>query len=169
MHRHLLAAGLAATLGMAAVAQTQGPAAGTQASQPQAQRERAPADPARMEQRRARMEKRMEHRLGKLKEQLALTPAQEGAWTAWSTAVKPDAGLQRPSREEVASLTTPERIDRMRAYRAQRQAEMDKRLDATKTFYAALTPEQQKTFDARSQRLLRGHGGRGGWMGHHHG
>jgi Spy/CpxP family protein refolding chaperone len=122
-----------------------------------------------MVQRRARMEMRMEHRLGKLKEQLALTPAQEGAWTAWSTAVKPDARLQRPSREEFASLTTPVRIDRMRAYRAQRQAEMDKRLDATKTFYAALTPEQQKTFDARSQRLLRGHGGRGGWMGHHHG
>jgi protein CpxP len=39
---------------------------------------------------------------------------------------------------------------------------MDKRADATKIFYAALSPEQKKTFDAETAR--RGH--RGGY-GHH--
>jgi len=41
---------------------------------------------------------------------------------------------------------------------------MDKRANATKTFYAALTPEQQKVFDAAHQKRgtpaeHRGHGG----------
>ena len=70
---------------------------------------------------------------------------------------------QRPERGEFAKLTTPERIDRMRALRAQRNAEMDKRMDATKGFYAVLTAEQKKTFDAESLRFLGG--GKGG---HHH-
>ncbi|RYF14791.1 MAG: hypothetical protein EOO30_17085, partial [Comamonadaceae bacterium] len=39
-------------------------------------------DPARAEQRRARMQERMAKRLGELKAQLRITPAQEGAWTA---------------------------------------------------------------------------------------
>ena len=30
---------------------------------------------------------------------------------------------------------------------------MDKRAQATKTFYAALTPEQQKTFDAEHSKM----------------
>ena len=41
---------------------------------------------------------------------------------------------------------------------------MDKRGDATKAFYAALSPEQQKTFDAEHKKMGR-HGGRG----HHEG
>jgi Spy/CpxP family protein refolding chaperone len=63
--------------------------------------------------------------------------------------------MQRPDRAEFARLTTPERIDRMRAMRSERIAEMDKRGDATKTFYASLTPEQKKVFD---QETLRGRG-----------
>ncbi len=54
----------------------------------------------------------------------------------------------RPDMAGMAQLTTPERIDRMRALRAQHNAEADRRDDATKTFYAALTPAQQKVFDA---------------------
>jgi hypothetical protein len=52
----------------------------------------------------------------------------------------------------------------MRAHRAQRNAEMDKRMDATKTFYAGLSAEQKKTFDAESMRFLRG--GKRGMHGH---
>jgi protein CpxP len=59
-------------------------------------------------------------------------------------------------RAEMEKLSTPERIDKMKALRAQRDAEMDKRATATKTFYAALTPEQQKVFDA--QHMRGGHG-----------
>ena len=153
--RNLLAAGLIAAAGFGvAIAQTppSGPAGGPG------------RDPARMEQFRAKMEQRMAERLGELKQKLAITPAQEGAWTAWTSALKPTPH-QRPDRAEFERLTTPERIDRMRALRAQRNAEMDKRMDATKTFYAVLGAEQKKVFDSESARFLRG--GRG--HGHAHG
>ena len=109
------------------------------------------------------------HRLGAHEHLFVLgTPAQEGAWNAWTAAMKPPANLQRPNREEMAKLTTPERIDRMRQLRTQRQAEMDKRADATKSFYAALNADQKKVFDTETARF--GHGGpRGGHGRHHHG
>jgi periplasmic protein CpxP/Spy len=118
-----------------------------------------------MEQMRVRMQERMARRLGELKQKLQVSGAQEGAWTTWTAALTPTR-LQRPDRAEMAALSTPERIDRMRALRAQRNAEMDKRLDATKTFYASLSAEQKKVFDAESMRFLRG-GKRG--HGRHHG
>jgi hypothetical protein len=46
---------------------------------------------------------------------------------------------------------------------------MDKRFDATKTFYAQLTPPQQKAFDEVSMRFLDGHHGHGRGHGGHHG
>ena len=42
---------------------------------------------------------------------------------------------------------------------------MDKRGEATKVFYAALSPEQQKTFDAEHIKMAR-QGGRGHRMHH---
>jgi len=64
-------------------------------------------------------------------------------------------------RAEFAKLTTPQRLDRMQARQAERNAMFTQRADATRSFYAALTPEQQKTFDAESMaRFGRGeHGG----------
>lgn len=110
----------------------------------------------------AQRQQRMEQRLGELKGQLQLTPAQEGAWNAFSEALRPSAGsAPRLDREALAAMTTPQRIDQMRAMRSQHQAEMDRRAEASKAFYAALTPEQQKTFDAQSLRAM----GRGGAMG----
>jgi hypothetical protein len=67
--------------------------------------------------------------------------------------------------EEFAHLSTPERLDRMRALRTQRNAEMDRRADATKAFYAQLTPPQQKAFDEVALKFMRGRHGHGG----HHG
>jgi periplasmic protein CpxP/Spy len=167
LHRHLLTAGLLAGLGIAAVAQTQTPPAPPAgAGAPQSMHGGRHADPARMEQRRARIEQRIAKRMGELKQKLQITAAQEGAWSTWTATMKPTA-FQRPNRAEFASLATPARIDRMRALRTARNAEMDKRFDATKTFYAALSAEQQKVFDAASMRLLRG--GRKGGHGRHHG
>ena len=115
----------------------------------------------------ARMQAMMEKRQAVLKAQLKLTPAQEGAWTAFTDAMKPAAvmtPMQRPDPVEMAKLTTPERIDKMKALRDERMktmtAAMDKRAEATKTFYAALTPEQQKVFDASS---MQGRHGAMGW------
>jgi len=97
-------------------------------------------------------------RLDALKARLHLTAAQEPAWTAFTTALQPGERPARPDRKEWAQFTTPERIDRMRALRTQHAAEADRRGEATKTFYAALTPEQQKAFDAQPQQR-RGHPG----------
>jgi Spy/CpxP family protein refolding chaperone len=72
---------------------------------------------------------------------------------------------------DMSKLTTPERIDKMKEVRAQRMSDMaaamDQRGAATKTFYAALTPEQQKLFDAHEMKGhdMKGHGmamGKGG-------
>ncbi len=106
--------------------------------------------------------------LADLKAQLKLSAAQEPAWTAFTAALQPGERPARLDHKDMDKLTTPERIDRMRALRAQHAAEADRRGEATKTFYAALTPEQQKTFDAQAHR---GHrmGGMKGGEGRHHG
>ena len=166
LHRHLIAAALLGALGLGAVAQAQTPPAGDHRGHTT---QGGRHDPAKVEEFRARMQERMARRLGELKQKLQITAAQEGAWTAWTGAMAP-ARMQRPDRAEFARLTTPERIDRMRAHRAQRNADMDKRMDATKAFYAALSAEQKTTFDAEGMRFMRG-GKRGGMGGHgrHHG
>jgi Spy/CpxP family protein refolding chaperone len=64
---------------------------------------------------------------------------------------------KHPDRAEMDKLTTPERLDKMRAMHKERmatmEAAMDKRADATKTFYAVLSPEQKKTFDAEHAKM----------------
>lgn len=168
VHQHLLTAALLATFGLAAVAQTTMPAPAGPGGRgaPEMQAHRGGGDPARMEQRRARMQERIAKRMEAFKQKLQINAGQEGAWSAWTSALKPSGPMQRPNRAEMAQLTTPERIDRMRARRAERMAEMDKRMDATKTFYAALNAEQKKVFDAESMRFLRRGGGKG-HRGHH--
>ena len=159
IRQHVIAAGLLAALGLSAVAQTTAPAPGTPATPTTSREGRGPADPAKSQERHARMQERMNQRLSEVKQKLQLTPAQEAAWGSYTAALKP-AQFNRPDRAEFAKLSTPERIDRMRAARVARMAEMDRRGEATKTFYAALTPEQKKVFDAES--LQRGpHGGDG--------
>ncbi len=158
-HR-IAAAALIAGFGLTAGAQTQtppgpqqvGPGASGMAAHGEGHHGRF--DPARMQE-------RMAKRMAALKQKLGISAAQEGAWTAWTGAMKP-GNMKRPERGELAKLTTPERIDRMRAMRTERAAQMDRRADATKTFYAALTPEQKKTFDTETAHM--GHRGR---MGHH--
>jgi Spy/CpxP family protein refolding chaperone len=106
----------------------------------------------------AKVQARMERRQAALKAALKLTPSQEGAWTTFTAAMKPPADLmaKRPDFDALAKLPTPERIDKMKALHAQHITEMtaamDKRGEATKAFYATLTPEQQKTFDASTAR-----------------
>ena len=160
LSKRMMIAGLLATLGLAATAQGMGPGPAGERG-PDAATQGAPRmgrmDPARMQEHMARHQ-------ADLKARLKLTPAQEGAWTSFTSAMQaPASWAQRPNRAEMDKLTTPERIDRMRALKAQHDAEMTKREDAIKAFYAALTPEQQKVFDAEH----RGRGGRHG--GRHHG
>lgn len=116
----------------------------------------------------ARMEAMMAKRHDALKAKLKLTPEQEGAWTTFTAAMKPPAqsGQKYPDRAEMDKLTTPERIDKMRALRTERMAAMnsamDKREDAIKAFYATLTADQKKVFDTEHARM-------GGRKGEHRG
>lgn len=110
----------------------------------------------------AKMQAMIDKRLAALKTKLKITPDQEGAWATFTAAMKPPANVgQRPNWEELQKLTTPERIDKMRALRSVRQAELDQRADAVKVFYVTLTPEQKKVFDAQHLRH-RHRGGMGG-------
>jgi periplasmic protein CpxP/Spy len=155
-HKHLVLAGLLAVFGATAGAQMQSPSATPdQGPRPMAH---GGADPARIDQRMARMQERME----RFKQKLQLTPSQEGAWNSYLAALKPSGNFHRHDRAEFARLPTPERIDRMRALRTERMAEMDRRGEATKTFYAALSPQQQKVFDDATARRGHRHHRRGG-------
>ena len=143
----IVAAILAGIAGVTATAIAQG--AGPQAGQ-HAQR---------MEQ----MHKRHAEHQTQLKSALKITASQEAAWNAYvaGTAPSPPAHAPGMTKEDWSKLTTPQRMEKMQAFRAERDAVMTKRMDAVKTFYTALTPEQQKVFDTQA------HGGfhRAGMMG----
>ena len=139
----LVLAGLLATLGATAFAADAPP------PPPPPAAGMTPHDPAKMQE-------HMLKRQAALKAQLKITAAQEGAWTTFTSSMQPPAKGPRPDKADFEKLTTPERIDKMRAMRAERDAEMDKRADATKAFYSVLSPEQQKVFDAHAMPHMRG-------------
>lgn len=190
--KHLLLATLMATGGFAAIAQNATPTAPAAGAQPQVHDRMHRGDGSSIRERMfGSHQERMDKRQAELKAKLKITPAQEGAWTTFAAAMKPPAGGMMGMRHdpkvkaELEKLTTPERIDKMRALRAERMAtmnaEMDKRGAATKAFYAVLSSEQKAVFDAVAMRGGRhgmggDHGGRGehggkgehgGRMGHH--
>jgi len=51
------------------------------------------------------------------------------------------------ARDAESALTAPQRLDVMMKHMAERQAKLEAHVMAVKTFYAALTPPQQKVFD----------------------
>lgn len=103
-----------------------------------------------------RQARRQKH-LAELQGRLQLQPAQEAAWTRFAQSMQPPAPMPaRPDRASWEKMTTPERIDRMQSLQAERQALMKQRAEATKALYAALTPEQQKTFDVHTARFMGG-------------
>ena len=137
-----------------------------------------PMDPARMAERQQAMQARMSERhtrhMERLKAELKLSPEQEAAWKAFVVRTEPQP-FKAPA-QDWSKMTTPQRLDAQQALHAERSAEMAKRIEATKSFYAQLTPEQQKTFDAQSRGYQRAgmkgehrHGGKGHHGAHHHG
>ena len=122
----------------------------------------------------AMMQRHAEH----MRAVLQLRPDQEPALRALIEGMRPPADMRerfRQERQAMAKLSTPERLDRMRARMGERQAQFDRRAAAIKRFYAQLTPAQQKAFDAmgpmRGGRMgmggrhgpgMMGHGGHGG-------
>ena len=121
-----------------------------------------PGPQARSEQMQEMRKERMENWAAKFKQQLQLTPAQEGAWSTYMEAMKPREHARLGTDwKDLRALPTPERIDRLRALREQHAADADRRGEATKAFYGQLTPAQQKTFDTQSLRWMEGMRGKG--------
>ena len=133
---------------------------GAQAGQPGGPREGRRMDPEAMAAKHAE----------RLRAVLQLRPEQEPALKAFLDSRKPPAGAAqrgRGGREQLAAMTTPQRLDAQRARMVERTARFDQRAAATKKFYAQLSPSQQKAFDAMAPRggmkggEHRGMGGRG--------
>ena len=163
--RLFLAGLLAASLGSVAIAQNAPQATAAQPAAGEASG-RARMDPA---QRQQRMAEHHAKRQAELKAQLKLTPAQEGAWNQYTSAMQPPAKGPRMERAEFDKLTTPQRIDRMQQRSAERQAQMKQRGDAVKAFYAQLTQAQQKTFDEQGARMAGQSGAKQGRGMHRYG
>lgn len=161
--RRLIAAVSLALLAGGAIAQATAPAPTPAASGAQPH----PMGPGGMHERHGRfgrpqdaaaMQKRFDQRMTALKQSLQLTPAQEPAWTEFSSAMRPPATPpQMPDRAAMEKMTTPQRLDQMQALRKQHLSRMEQREAATRAFYARLSPEQQKRFDDHTRRMGPGH------------
>lgn len=127
----------------------------------------------------AKFEKMRADHQAKLHDKLKITASQEAAWKLFLDKTKPAPfnPAARPSKEEFAKLTTPQRLDQKLEFMRKRESFAEQRVAATKEFYAVLSPEQQKTFDAefarmerhRFERMHRDHGDHGGRGGDHRG
>lgn len=121
----------------------------------------------------AKRQEMMAKHAAALKAKLNLTATQEGAWSTYMAAMQASPGMaasmdgknREKTQAEWAALTTPQRIDKMKEMKALHDAEMAKRGDATKLFYAVLSPAQQKVFDTQSMQGHRGHRGMFGGQG----
>ncbi|MGB9992172.1 Spy/CpxP family protein refolding chaperone [Pseudoduganella rhizocola] len=116
-------------------------------------------DPAKFAEKRAARQQ-------KLHDALKLNASQETAWNNYMAAIRPSHPAGRAERVDFKALNAPQRAEKMLEFSKLRVQHQETRLAALKTFYAALTPEQQKTFDEATARKGRGHGHRG-MMRHH--
>ena len=158
----LLSTGLLAALAFGASAQTapatgagsaqdaMPPAAQAEPQQPQRAQRAQRRDPA---QRMERMRQHRAQRLAALKQKLNLSAAQEASWNTFTSATQPPAGPRMDraaARAEFEHMTTPQRLERMQARQSERADRFARRAEATRAFYATLTPAQQKTFDTET-------------------
>jgi protein CpxP len=166
-------------LGLAAVA-TAG-AAQDRPPVPPAAGPHGPGQPGTMDHRKMFEAMRARHER-MLHDVLSIKPDQETAFHAYLAALAPPPrdgdrdGRPGPGRERdrppgQAPMTTPQRLDRMAARMAQRQARFQQMASATRTFYAVLSPEQRRAFDALPMMMagerrgrMGGHGSMGGGL-----
>jgi len=112
-----------------------------------------PPGPHKYGKRHARMDpeqwkERIAQKQADLYTKLKLSPNQEGAWKAYTAATMKNMPPAKPKAlEEFEKLSAPERMQKMLDRMKERQARMEEHLKAVKSFYATLTPEQQKIFD----------------------
>jgi Spy/CpxP family protein refolding chaperone len=106
-------------------------------------------DPARPHA--AQMHEKMAQHHAMLHEKLKLTAAQEPAWVAFGASMrsgaKPGERGVWMDRAALRKMSAPERMEARIAMSKERLSRQETRLTALKSFYATLTPEQQKVFD----------------------
>lgn len=145
------------------------------ASAQQAPPERGPSP-----EMRAFREARQKQHLQDLRIVLRLRADQEPALAAFVQAERPQGRGEGPAAHRgpppVEALSTPQRLDDMAKREAQRAGERQRRADALRAFYAALSPDQRQVFDAlmrlqgpRAGHGPRGPGGHGRWRDGPHG
>lgn len=98
----------------------------------------------------AKSAERMAKRLTALHDKLSLSPTQEAAWKTFTDKLQATAPV-RPEAAPGATMTAPERAERMAAFLQTAQQQATTRAQAVKEFYAVLSPEQQKIFDSQFQ------------------
>lgn len=94
---------------------------------------------------------------GALHDALSLSSAQEDAWRTYQTAIAPDPQAQQRHRAAdmlMPQLTTPRRVALIEATAQADAADLHRQGEAVKAFYAALTPDQQRTFDRLTADLV---------------
>ena len=138
-HFQRAAAGIAATAAVLSI----GVAAYSQEAQPP-----APQGQPSAQQRQAWMQQRRQQMAQRLQAVLQLRPDQQAAFQAFQAAMAPEPGEHRRRDPDAGPLTTPQRLDMMAQRMAMRDAAFQRRAAAIKTFYAALSPEQQRAFDS---------------------
>ena len=116
----------------------------------------------------AMMHEHMEAHAKAMHDILAIRPDQESAWQAFTASMVPPhhPDMDHHGEGHGAAMTTPERLDRMAAEMTEHQAAFQRHVAAVKRFYAVLSPQQQKAFDAMSAMMMQ-HMGHGGPMEHH--
>lgn len=147
LSQKLLMGTLLAAMGMASMAQSNpAPAAGPAAHEARGMTPRMErGDHERLQK---RMSERFARHLESLKPKLQLSADQQNAWTTFSNAMQaPAVRPKRMEQSELATLSTPERIDLMRTRMAERDEMLRQRGDATKAFYATLNATQKTIFD----------------------
>jgi len=129
-----------------------------------------------------RMQEMVEMRAHRIHDVLNLRPDQDAALKTLLASTErrhheggPGEDKMRHGQEGMTKLTTPQRLDQMAARMAEHQAQFQQHAAAIKTFYASLSPEQQRTFDAVPGLIGGDHhmghegGGHGGMGQHGHG
>ena len=103
-----------------------------------------------------KMREHMAKRQAALHDKLKLTASQEPAWKTFVAATTP-TGMEKGwgDRADMGQLSAPERMEKRIAMTKERETRMSAHLAALKTFYAVLTPEQQKVFNQETR-----HGGK---------
>lgn len=94
----------------------------------------------------AQMQEMHQKRLQELHDLLHLSTDQEGAWQAFASASAPPPPPPTPP-EPGKRLSTPEAMEQQLNHLKQMESHLQGELQAVRTFYAQLTPEQRTIFD----------------------